>query len=336
MIVAHLRTIAAVSVTFLVATSAVLCCAQELSKEQPTIQATPAQPDESVVAERIQRQQELVKALAEKHGYKLAEGEPFKYIKDPQNEERSELRRLMMPAYGPAPKATLDGFAPFTHVLYVLPDGRIVSSSLSEGVTTLGAVFEGVLKVMPYEFECPPNLLYTYMPGDWLILTEEGKRPVMSDAAALVLEKALSECGLSVRVEWKMVERPTLTIRGRYVPKPAGGNPKDDRVAEIADGVFLVDARRALSYHPPEMDGSFAQFIDSIGYLLMIPVVNEAETKPTKRLLSWKEAGKGIEGNDRLKPEQEQHVLDSLHEQLGYDLAIEPREVRLLSIEPIE
>lgn len=305
---------------------------------QPTPQAAQALPDESAVADRMRKQQELVATLIYERGYKLSEGEPFRFIKDPQNVERNELRRLMqnsMPAGGPTPKATLDGFAPFTHVLYVLPDGRIVSSSLSDGVTTLGDVFERILKLMPYEFECPPNLLYTYMPGDWLILTEEGKRPVMSDAAAPALEEILNkQLDLNVSVDWKMVERPVLTIRGKYVPKPAGGAYTDRRIAAQADGTFLVDARRALSYHPPEMEGTFDQFIDSIGYLLMLPTVNETETRPTKRLLTWHETGKHTEGSERLPSDHEQRVLESLHEQLGYDFKIEPREIRLLSITP--
>jgi hypothetical protein len=323
-----------------IATSATPILAQTQSDgTQPTTPATPSPPNESAVAERMQKQRELVATLIKEHGYKLGDGEPFKFIKDPQNKERNELRQLMqssMPVGGPAPKTPLDTHTPFTHVLYVLPDGRIVSSSLGEGVTTLGDVFEWILKVMPYEFECPANLLNTYMPGDWLILTEEGRRPIMSDGAPPAHEKALNdECGLNVQVEWKMVERPVLVVRGRYVPKPAGDTYLDKVIAAQADGTFLVGVRRALSYHPPEMEGDFDQFIDSIGYLLMLPVVNEAETRPTKKLLTWHETGKYIEGNERLPSDKELRVLESLHEQLGYDLAIEPREVRLLSIEPV-
>jgi hypothetical protein len=310
--------------------------------ETPVDQQKPAKPTEP-----INKQQLLVEALAEKHGYKLAKGEPFKYIKDPQNEERNELRRLLMssPGHGsfdmpigkPVPEQGEEAFEPFKLVLHMLPDGRFPFSTVSDGVITFGDVLDDVLRLKPYELDCPSNLRLTYMPGDWVLLVEPEKSQRLTGAGAAALEKILNEqCNLRVRVGWKMIERPTITIRGKYSATPAGGKFSDKWVDAQADGMFLMDARRAISYHPPVMVGTFEEFLESLGYLLMMPVVNEGETLPGRRLVTWNEAGKGIEGNERLESEHEKRVLQSLSEQLGYEFRVEPREVKLLSIEPVE
>lgn len=317
----------------------------------PAKKKTTAQPAQTLanaptVDVRFKKQHELIMTLVQKHGYGLAEGEPFKYIKDPQNEERSALRRLMMssPGHGEfdptgklLPRQGEDSFESFMLVLHMLPDGRVPSSTVSSGAITFGDVLDDVLQLKPYEFDCPPNLRLTYMPGDWVLLREPDQTKRLSDTGAAALERIFNEqCNLGVKVAWKMFERPAITIRGEYAPQPSGGQYDDEKVAAQSDGMFLIDVRRAVSYHPEVMIGRFDEFLEAIGYLLMMPVVNEAESVPTNRLVTWNEAGKAVEGNSRLKPEHEQRVLQSLSEQLGYDFRIEPRDVKLLSIEPAD
>lgn len=310
-------------------------------KEQTSETTKPVLAGTPAVDERLKKQYELITALVEKHGYKLPKGKPLKYIKDPQNEERNELRRLMMSSVGMGkfmPGRDEDALEPFMHVLHMLPDGRVSYSTVSDGAITLGDVLEDVLRLKPFELDCASNLLFSYMPGDWVLLIEpNGSEKEFDDAGADELERVLNEqCDLGVRVEWKLIERPVITVSGTYAPKPAGGEIKDKLEAAVADGVFFVNARRAVSYQPPAMSAGFDEFIESIGYLLMMPVMIETESRPTRRLINWHESGKGIEGSDRLKPAHEQRVLDSLHEQLGYEFRVEPREVKLLSIQPIE
>jgi hypothetical protein len=307
---------------------------------KPAATSPPISAVAPAVDERFKQQHELIMKLVNKHGYKLGDGEPFKYIKDPQNEERNALHRLMRSSVGMGkfmPDRGEETFELFRHVLHALPDGRIASSSVSQGVITLADVLNDVLKLKPYEFDCAPNLLLTYMPGDWVLLAESGKRSITTDAGAAALERILNEqCDLAVHVAWKMIERPAITIRGTYTPKPAGGRYHDKTTEALADGMFRIEARRAVSYHPAMMDGGFEDFLEAIGYLLMMPVVNEAKTAPTKRFITWNEVGKSIEGSERLPKEHEERVLQSLNEQLGYEFSIEPREVRVLSIQPEE
>jgi hypothetical protein len=106
------------------------------------------------------------------------------------------------------------------------------------------------------------------------------------------------------------------------------------QVAERAEGMFEIPARRSsISASVGRPD----EFLQAIGEVLMLPVVNEAKKHPAKESFFWRYTeDQPVAGHDRLDSEIEKRVLKSLGEQLGYEFSIEPREVRLLSIQPRE
>ncbi len=289
-----------------------------------------APADTPVANPKIEKQLALIKTLADDHGYKLAEGEPFKFIKDPQNQERHEVRKLMMPPGLPADAQPKEGFDPFSLVLHALPEGTIVSGTSSGGVVTLSEVLDHVLHVKRYELDCPPNLLMTYMPGDWVTVSLPDKRQIASEAGATALEKILNEqCGLNVKVHWKTEERPALVLKGKYKPNPISSEGKG--VSPDYDGSFGIPARRD---HRAGESGTYEMFMQSLGETLLLPVIDEAEVSPAKKYFVWIHSGTPVKNSARLPADDESRVIDALREQLGYEIVIEPREILILSIQP--
>lgn len=286
---------------------------------------------------RSQRMQELAAELAEKHGYKLGKGEPLKYLPSAESETRDLLCYTSQNYENWSTPPKEFAFSPFTLMLQSDTAGQLTLDRSHEGATTLADVLQYAFWLMPYEYDCPDGLLNAYIPGDWILSKEHRFQRNMTDAELAALASILNnQLNLGVKVSWKHIERPTLVIGGTYKARPKGGKIEDERVASLSDGVFLVDARRALSLHPAMMEGTFEELVWSLGYLLKLPIVNEADTRPAKKLITWNEIGKSIEGEDRLTPDHEDRLLASLHEQMGYDFKIEPRKVKVLSIEAID
>jgi hypothetical protein len=285
---------------------------------------------------RSQRMQELAAELGEKHGYKLDKGETLKYLPSADNETRDLLRYTSenYEHWSTPPKE--HDFSPFTLILQSDATGQLKYERSHKGATTLADVLQNAFWLMNYEYECSDGLQNAYIPGDWIFGWDLRDPHKLTNAELAAFEKILNEqLNLGVKVGWKTVERPALVIHGTYKARPTGGKIEDQRVAALSDGVFLVEARRALSLHPAMMDGTFEDLTDSLCYLLKLPVVNEADSRPAKKLVSWNETGKPIEGEERLTQEHENRLLESLHEQMGYDFKIEPRKVKMLSIEAV-
>jgi hypothetical protein len=308
--------------------------------QPPTGTSVDADSPENAANERYKRQQELVKALSEKHGYKLAEGEPFKYIRDPQIAERDKFHASITDAMSlgewmSQPSDAKPKFEPYMLLFRQQDDGTLACQSSHEGITTLAEVLANVLKLRRHEIDCPPNLFLTYMPGDWVLPWNPNEAHKWSDEELAAFEKILNdEFNLAIRVNWKTEKRPALVISGEYKAAPKVAEEMSPQVAERADGMFEIPARRSnISASVGRPD----EFLQAIGEVLMLPVVNEPKTHPAKESFFWRYTeDQPVVGHERLDSKREQRVLESLHEQLGYDFTIEPREVRLLSIQPVE
>jgi hypothetical protein len=286
---------------------------------------------------RSERMQELAAELGEKHGYQLEKGEPLKYLPSADNETRDLLRYTSENYENWSTPPKEHDFSPFTLILQSDATGQLKYERSHKGATTLADVIQNAFWLMSYEYECPDGLQNAYIPGDWIFGWDLRDPHKLTHAELATFEKILNDqLKLGVKVGWKTVERPALVISGNYKARPRGGNIEDQRAAALSDGMFLIEARRALSLHPAMMEGTFDDFTDSLGYLLKLPVVNEADTRPAKKLVSWNETGKPVEGEERLTQEHENRLLTSLQEQMGYDFKIEPRKVKVLSIEAEE
>ena len=174
----------------------------------------------------------------------------------------------------------------------------------------------------------------TYMPGDWILSWDPQQPHEWTDADLAAFEKILNEeKDLGVKVAWKEVEKPALVISGKYKATPMTLDPMTPESAAQVDGVFQFPVQRdGITMQV----GTHAEMLQAIGESLMLPVVDEADERAKKTQFIWRFEGMIAQGQERLKADQETGVLQTLHAQLGYNFKIEPRKVKVLSIEAIE
>jgi hypothetical protein len=284
-------------------------------------------------AARLEERAQLLKSLADDHGYKLAENELLKYIADIDFEKRTRLSGVIKRSLGwPEQSLKQETLEPVVFLFEQNSSGDIRWIGDYNGVITLAQVLEYVLNLKRHQIEVDPALLMTYMPGDWVLSwsnMEATHKP--TDAEIAAFEKFLNEeFDLDVEVGWKTVERPVLVASGEYSHKPSG-KAMEPEIAKTVDGTF------EFSGHRNEIVGTIGNYeslLQALGELLMLPIVDESTVRPTKRQLIWEFTGNEITGDDRLPPAEEARLIESLHKQLGYDFKIEPRKVKMLSIEP--
>jgi hypothetical protein len=285
---------------------------------------------------RHKRQEELLIRLADIHGYKLARNELLKYVANVEFAERDELRRLQaqsMRAWMSRPEEPGERFEPCMLLFEQNAAGELRWTNSRNGIITLAEVLENVLALKPQQVECPSGLSMTYMPGDWILSWDPRQPHEWSDSEIAAFEKVLNdEKDLAVLVQWKTLERPALVVTGKYKAAPKIEQSMSPEVAMRADGTFEIPARRS---DISAAVGTHEKILQAIGEVLMLPVIEEATLKPTKSDFVWSYTGTPITGSERLKPAIEERVLKSLSEQLGYEFRIEPREVKVLSIQPV-
>jgi hypothetical protein len=297
-------------------------------KTEVMIDVVSAEEDNRV--KRIARENELVKQLAVEHGYSLADGESLKYIADADNETRNALHYLIINEQKWANPPNVYPFEAYMLVFKKLPKGKLNWIASREDAPTLADVFEHVLPFKKQQYDCPADVLSAYVPGDWIVSWDPRDHHEFSDTELATFEKILNEqLNLNVKIGWKTVERPTLVITGKYKAAPKSEEGADD--SGSYEGSFGLLARRT---HIAGTGGTYEDFKLAIGEALMLPVVDEAELRPKSDHFQWLQSGEPIMNSERLPLEQEQLVIESLHEQIGYDFKIEPRKVKLLSIEP--
>jgi hypothetical protein len=278
----------------------------------------------------IKRREELHKTLADKHGYKLAKDEPFKYIADPDIKERNELHSSIMGQPGQGQES----FEPFMMIYQQDADGNLRWSQERQGIITLDQVLETVLDLKKHQLDCQPGLLMTYMPGDWILSWDPHQPHEWTDADLAAFEKILNEeKDLGVKVAWKTVEKPALVVSGKYRATPMTLEPMSPESRAQVDGVFQFAFQRE---NITMQVGTHAEMLQAIGESLMLPVVDEATERAKKPQFIWRFEGSKISGTERLDPDKEIGFLQALHAQLGYDFKIEPRKVKLLSIEQVD
>jgi hypothetical protein len=174
----------------------------------------------------------------------------------------------------------------------------------------------------------------TYMPGDWVLSWDPQQPHEWTDSDLAAFEKILNEeKDLGVKVAWKTVEKPALVVSGKYKATPMTLEPMSPESRAQVDGVFqFAYQREDISMQV----GTHAEMLQAIGESFMLPVVDEATERAKKPQFIWRFEGTKLSGKERLDPDKEIGFLQALHAQLGYDFKIEPRKVKVLSIQPVE
>jgi hypothetical protein len=121
-------------------------------------------------------------------------------------------------------------------------------------------------------------------------------------------------------------------VSGKYKATPMTLEPMSPESAAQVDGVFQIPIQRG---NISMQVGKHAEMLQAIGESLMLSVVDEASERAKKPQFIWRFEGLKVSGLERLKSDEETGVLEALHAQLGYNFKIEPRKVKVLSIEPV-
>lgn len=303
-----------------------------LAQENADGNSSSVNQEEQNRVRRFERQQQLLQQLAKEHGYTLDHDEPLKYIANADSETRSALHYLILNERKWATPPEQYPFETYMLVFQKRLGGEVDWIGSHEDAPTLADVLNHVLGLKKQQCECPSDLLSTYAPGDWVVSWNAREPHELTDIELTAFEKILNQqLNLGVKIGWKTVEKPSLVITGKYKSAPKSEEGADDTGSY--EGSFGLLARRS---YLAGTGGTYDDFKLAIGEALMLPVIDEAEVRPKNNQFVWLQSGEPIMNSNRLPPEQEQLVIDSLHQQMGYDFKIEPRKVRVLSIEAVE
>ena len=279
--------------------------------------ADPTKEERAAMRQHQTRQQEIIKQLAEQHGYKLEPGQLLKHIGKPLPKLRNHLADQ-----------------PCVNFFQSTPEWTMwTNSRIKEG--TLAIALKGVFHLRVNQIECDPALLDRPFPGDWVASWDPRKfrSPTTEEVAAF--EEAVNvDRSSKLAFEWKQVEEMSLVVKGNYkfspVARPDGELEivKGD-VAKQADGTFQFPIRRNSTVGSV---GSYPEFLQAIGEVVGMVIVDEADEGPAKRSFFWKYANKLIPGHAPLDPTHEKTFLDSLSKQTGFQFVKEKRIVHKLFI----
>jgi len=307
---------------------------REESSEDESSKAVEPQPlgNRDRALQRQQRMQQLVSELNEQHGYRLAEGELLKYIPDGPEQIRQDLNRGGMQASyagdGEPPELPIN-MEEIAFLFYAGEDGLGQFNLGIKQVPTLRQILDYAFSLKRNRIEADEAILNTMMPGDWVLSWRAREDRIPREAEIAKLESILNnDLNLEVQLIWQEIEQPVLVARGTY--QVAVDNPIAGKVAERADGEFEIPARRS---EISASVGSYQAFLEAVGEVLMVPIVDEATEKPDKPDLFWRYSGELIAGNQPLDAETRQMVLEAITRQTGLTFTEDVRPVKTLVIE---
>ncbi len=295
--------------------------------------APPTNAERDEMNAKRMRAHELQQELANTHGYRLAPGELVKFI--PAEQGGDARRELVALEFGENQ----------VMLAFRERDGELAWSSAHMDERDLADVLDIVLGVRLHRVVCDQAILDVTLDGDFVFSSKyDASDPPptekfhIDEELAASLENTLNDAlERPVKFTVRAVERPVLVARGDYhftaIADAAG---KVDEitgpVAVNADGMYQFPARRNRITGSV---GSFEKFLECIGELLLMPIVDEIETRPTKRSYFWGFPNDPfVEDQTPLDAAMSDAVIAALAKQTGLTLTKESRPVQILVIEP--
>jgi hypothetical protein len=270
--------------------------------------------------------------LASDHGYQLAPDEPLKHLPPPFPQARHDVASILGSGMGASFAAQ-----PIEFIRFQWLGGQLQAQSFDHVKPSLRLVLDHVFHLKLQDLEGDLDLLDVEVPGDWVLSWDSRLDHNTNVDEIVVLERVLNiALGETVKLELREVERPVYVVQGRYkftpVPGPDGKVQQvEGDVAAKADGTFQVPGRRTdVSYSA----GSYREFLQSIGQLVLTPIIDEADTRPTKESFFWHYYGAVPPA--LLKPFDEKTtitILESIAKQTGFKFEKSKRRVPTLFIQ---
>jgi hypothetical protein len=173
-----------------------------------------------------------------------------------------------------------------------------------------------------FEIDGDRKLLDTEIPGDW-VYREGATAERKARSLEGILKKTLDP---KIVVEFRLVERNVVVVRGKYRHTPIGKRGKNE--IEIYGKPIVKDG----GGHGGG-SGKFPEFLKWVGSWIETPVVSEVADPPADNL-SWYYNGRSPStAKERQEDHDETLVLKHLEEQTGLTYTVEPRDIRVLFIE---
>jgi hypothetical protein len=188
-----------------------------------------------------------------------------------------------------------------------------------------------------HRIEADADLLNTPLLGDWILAPDLRSFPELDADDVAAVESALREQGgLPVRLEWKTVERFVYVATGDYrfqaIAGPDGKvDPLSGQAAERCDGTFQIPARRTPI--GGSVANGFDEFLEQMGEVLLMPIIDEITSRPTKDAFFSRFHGNPSRGiNRRLDVVTEEGVIEALSQQTGLTFTEDVRSVPTLFV----
>jgi hypothetical protein len=279
---------------------------------------------------------ELLELLAREDRYRLNADQRLKRLPPPFSKTRDEFWAVLS---SPTPASAMGRRAPGEAEQAPWPGfmvlnwagNYLVFHSARYGKPTLMDVLDSVFNLKLQEIDADLKLLTTEVPGDWVVSWGSQRDHVTNADEIAALEHILrDEMMLPVRLASRQESRTVYVAKGNY---------KYTSIAfgRVVDDYFDLPLRRT---NISDRNGSYRDFLQSIGEVILTPIVDETETPTTKhdgwdyRDYVWSYGGKSP--TNLLAPFDDVEVdgfLASITKQTGLTFSKETRPVKTLFIE---
>lgn len=263
------------------------------------------------------RVRELSNEAAADPRLQLADGEVLKFIPaDTDLPALRDLRRLHAHREGP-----------IWLTMHQVENGlRIPQFTFSD--RTVADTLDDVLDLKLHRLDGDPAILTAPLRGDWLFARNPQEPQDVDPQELAAMEQILGEqLELPIHLELKTVDRPVYVARGKF---QFHDPMKPDAPADAAATIRLP-ARRTTT--TGTVAQTFDEFLEKIGEVLMTPVVDELDERPTARGYFLMLDGPQAAGLfDPLPAETEEQVIAALAEQTGLTFTLGTRPVEMLFI----
>ena len=288
---------------------------------------------------RYRRRTELTRALANKQGYRLDEGELLKRIPPPYSEEREELWAI---SSSPSRYRADDAAAPVRELptrpgfmVMQWTEGELNPHTYHFSEPSLQQVLESVFGLKLQDLQGDFSFLKMPVPGDWVLTWKPREHRTNAEEIAVLERMLREERKLPIRLRLQTVERPVYVASGTYKYTPVAG-PDGQLQSLTAESVNRVDGLEIpLRRSNTSMSVvTFPGLLHAVGEVILFPIVDEVTEKPKKENFILRYHGQfPINPFAPFDQAQTENLLASLSTQTGLTFKKETRPVLTLSLE---
>jgi beta-lactamase regulating signal transducer with metallopeptidase domain len=231
----------------------------------------------------------ILAAMAKEHGYGLDKDQNLRRIPPPFAPRRKEWYGVRFPTeekrYPAGPKAIFLRWA--NNQLSVrshFPD----AGDPQDYDYRLGGLFDSLMGIKHQMVDGPPELLNQRISGDWVVRTGASDEQILKELAAILH----NELSLSVRIEFREVQRLVYVVDGNYEHKPVLGGR--DKETWIRDGKTVTADAIEIFGNPPDLHptkgfingvGKFNEFLEYLGEWIDTPIISDVKAPPHDELV---------------------------------------------------